>query len=193
MAIRFTLTRVLPSLLLFLGLLGAALALDLVLHLAGAVEVGRYLGIVGTALILASFLYSLRKRKLISVGQPKRLLRAHETLGWIGAVAVLVHGGIHFNAFLPWAALVALLVVVASGLTGKFLLGEARELLAARVAELGAAGKQPREIEAELLAHGLLVEAMQRWRKVHMPLTMIFTGLALVHVVATLVFWRWAP
>jgi hypothetical protein len=32
---------------------------------------------------------------------------------------------------------------------------------------------------------------MQQWRKVHLPLTLVFAGLVLVHVVATLRFWRW--
>lgn len=193
MAIRFTLTKVLPSALVFGGLLAAALAVDLALHLAGAVWLGRYLGLVGTALLLASFAYSLRKRKLISIGQPRRLLQAHELLGWVGTVAVLVHGGVHFNAFLPWAALAALVVVVASGLTGRYLLDDARASLASRAAELEAAGRTAPEIEAELLAHAVLVEAMKRWRKVHMPITMVFAGLALVHVAVTLVFWRWTP
>ncbi len=193
MAVRFTLTRIVPSALVFAALLGAGLALDLVLHLAGAVQVGRWLGIAGAFLILVSFAYSLRKRRLIAFGQPKRLLQAHEVLGWTGAVAVLVHGGVHFNAFLPWCALAALVAVVASGLTGKFLLGEARERMKARRAELGAAGVPPQQVEDELLGQSLLVEAMQRWRKVHMPLTMVFVGLALVHVATTLVFWRWAP
>jgi hypothetical protein len=193
MAIRFTLTRIVPSILIFAALLGAGLAIDLALHLAGAVQVGRWLGIAGTLLILVSFAYSLRKRKLITAGAPKRLLQLHEALGWLGAVAVLVHGGVHFNALLPWCALAALLVVVASGLTGKFLLEEAKARVKARRAELEEAGAGAKEVEAELLGQSLLVETMQRWRKVHMPVTMVFTGLALVHVAATLVFWRWAP
>lgn len=193
MALRFTLTRIVPSILVFAALLAAGLALDLVLHLAGVVQVGRWLGVAGTLLIAASFAYSLRKRKLIRVGAPRRLLQLHEALGWIGAVAVLVHGGVHFNALLPWCALAALLVVVASGLTGKFLLEEAKDRVKARRAELQLAGASAKEVEAELLGQSLLVETMQRWRKVHMPVTMVFAGLALVHVAATLVFWRWSP
>jgi hypothetical protein len=191
-ALRFTITRILPSLLVFVGLLAAALVTDLALHLAGALAVGRYLGLVGATLILASFGYSLRKRRVISVGQPKRLLQAHEVMGWLGTVAVLIHGGVHFNAWLPWLALGSLLVVVASGLTGKYLLAQARESLARRERELAAAGRTRREADADLLAHALLVAAMQRWRKVHMPLTMIFAALASIHVVASLLFWRWS-
>jgi hypothetical protein len=46
--------------------------------------IGRYLGIPGTALILLSLRYSLRKRKLITTGNPVRLLRAHEWMAWCG-------------------------------------------------------------------------------------------------------------
>ncbi len=51
------------------------------------------LGIPGTLLILFSFLYSMRKRKLIQVGRPKTLLRLHEVLTWAGALMILVHAG----------------------------------------------------------------------------------------------------
>lgn len=191
MALRFTVTRILPSVALFLALIGGALLGDLVLHRAGLAWVGRWGGPAGSALILASFLYSARKRKLLSVGSPKGLLRAHELLGWLGALLVLVHGGIHFNALVPWLALAAMVVVVASGLTGRFLLEDARGRLRERADELKAAGLSPAEVERELLGVSLLHDTMKQWRKVHLPLTMVFAGLAIVHVVATLLLWGW--
>jgi hypothetical protein len=45
-----------------------------------------------TGLIVFSFAYSLRKRGLIKVGSPHRLLRTHEALASIGALAILVYG-----------------------------------------------------------------------------------------------------
>ncbi|MHB8798134.1 MAG: hypothetical protein ACYDBY_06680 [Thermoanaerobaculia bacterium] len=191
MALRFAVTRILPSLALFLALLAGAVLADLLLHGLGLAWVGRYGGPAGSALLAASFLYSARKRKLLTVGSPKALLRAHELLGWTGALLVLVHGGIHFNALVPWLALAAMVVVVGSGLTGRFLLEDARASLRGRAAELKEAGLSPAEVEQELLGVSLLVDTMKRWRSVHLPLTMVFAGLALVHVVATLLFWRW--
>ena len=191
MALRFTLTRILPSAAVFLALIAGALLADLLLHLAKLAWVGRYGGIVGAALLVVSFLYSMRKRKWIAFGSPKGLLRAHEALGWTGALVVLVHGGIHFNALVPWLALVAMVVVVASGLTGKFLLEDARASLKVREGEIREAGLAAAEIEKELLSHALLVGTMKQWRKVHLPLTMVFLALALLHVSATLLFWRW--
>ena len=112
-------------------------------------------------------------------------------LGWTGAVMVLVHGGVHFNALLPWAALLAMVIVVASGLTGKFLLEDARQRLAEKTRTLRESGAAAADIERGLLGQALLVDTMKQWRRVHLPLTMVFVGLATVHVIATLVLWRW--
>ncbi len=180
-----------PSLLLFLGLLGCAVLVDYALHLLKLAWVGRYCGIAGSALLLVSFLYSLRKRKLLLAGSPKGLLKVHETLGWVGALVLLVHGGIHFYALIPWLAMLAMLIVVASGLTGRFLLEEARATLREREEDLRRAGLPPDEIEKELLGQSLLVDTMKQWRRVHMPLTMVFLALSFLHVTVTMLFWKW--
>jgi hypothetical protein len=122
---------VLPFALMLLALLGAALAVDAGLHLAGLVWIGRYLGIPGVLLILASSGYSLRKHKVISSGKPVTLLRLHERLAWVGSLLILVHAGIHFNAILGWLAVWAMLITVGSGLTGKFLLARSRRRMEA--------------------------------------------------------------
>ena len=62
--------EVLPFYLSLLALAGAALLCDAALHLLNAVWIGRWLGIPGTLMIIGSLGYSLRKRKLIRVGQP---------------------------------------------------------------------------------------------------------------------------
>src|SRR3990167_1035481 len=94
---------------LLVGLLAVVtLAGDYLLHRLNLVWVGRYLGIPGTLLIIASLIYSLRKRKYIKTGNPKKLLTLHEFGTWIGASLVLIHAGIHFNAILPWLATVAM-------------------------------------------------------------------------------------
>ena len=98
--------------------------------------------------------------------------------------------GLGLSAFVV-LALLAMLIVVASGLTGKYLLQEARESLRERATGLREAGLQPAEVERELLTHSLLVDTMKNWRRVHMPLTMVFAGLAAIHIVATLLLWRW--
>ena len=107
--------EVLPFYLSLAALAGAALLIDAVLHVLGAVWIGRYLGIFGVLLILSSFGYSLRKRKLIDVGKPVTLLRLHERMAWGGSLLILVHAGVHFNAILAWLAVIAMLITVAVG------------------------------------------------------------------------------
>ncbi len=183
--------QVLPSLFWYGLLIASALGVDFLLHRIGWVWVGRYLGILGTFLILVSFLYSLRKRKIIRRGSPKFLLDLHEVLCWAGALMILVHAGVHFNALLPWAAVMLMLVAVASGFTGKHLLKEARERVRTKQAVLSTAGLEGDALESKLLLDSLTVDLMKNWRSVHMPITTLFGTLALLHILSILVFWSW--
>jgi len=177
---------------LYLGLLLAATLLaDAALHLVDAVWIGRYLGIPGTLLIIASFAYSMRKRKLISAGKPATLLRWHEGLAWAGSLLVLVHAGIHFNAILGWLAIGAMLINVASGLTGKFLLERSRRRLDEARQQLRAQGLTPAEMAERSYWDSLTFDAVKQWRAVHFPITLAFGVLALAHIVAVLLFWDW--
>jgi hypothetical protein len=183
--------KILPSLLLYAGLITISMLIDYILHISNMFWVGRYLGPFGTALLLISMIYSLRKRKIIKSGTPKKLLSFHEFLGWVGAIILLVHGGIHFNAIIPWVAIFAMLVVVASGLTGKFLLSDVKQDLKEKIADMKQKELSQEEIDKEVLFQSLVVDKMQKWRKIHMPLNMIFMALALIHIVGTLLLWSW--
>jgi hypothetical protein len=90
--------EVLPFAAWLLALALAALLVDAVLHYFDQVWVGRWLGIPGVALILASLHYSLRKRKIVTRGNPVTLLRRHEVMAWAGSLLVLVHAGMDFGA-----------------------------------------------------------------------------------------------
>lgn len=183
--------KVIPFYLSLLLLGAAALALDALLHWLDAAWIGRYLGIPGVLLILASFGYSLRKRKLISAGNPASLLRWHERLAWAGSLLILVHAGIHFNALLPWLAVWAMLINVASGLTGKFLLARARQDLEITRAKLRTQGLSPEAIEEQTHWDSLTVGIVKQWRVVHRPITLAFAVLSLAHIVAVFLFWGW--
>jgi hypothetical protein len=183
--------EVLPFGLALLALGAAALLCDAALHLLDAVWVGRWLGIPGTLLIVASFGYSLRKRKLIRSGQPAQLLRLHETMAWAGSLLVLVHAGIHFNAILGWLAVWAMLINVASGLTGKFLLGRARRRLEAARQTMRLQGLSAEQLADRTYWDSLTFDTVKQWRSVHLPVTLAFGVLALAHIVAVLLFWGW--
>jgi hypothetical protein len=183
--------EVLPFAVSLLALAGAALAIDAALHLSGLVWIGRWLGIPGLVLILSSFAYSLRKRKITTTGKPADLLRRHERMAWAGSLLVLVHAGVHFNAWLAWGALVAMLINVASGLTGKYLLARARLRLQAARDRLAGAGVTPEVIEEKLYRDSLTYDRVKQWRTVHVPITLAFAVLAVAHLIATGLFWDW--
>jgi cytochrome b561 len=183
--------EVLPFYLSLLALAAAALLCDAALHLLGAVWIGRWLGIPGTLLILVSLGYSLRKRKLIRSGQPVTLLRWHEYLAWAGSLLVLVHAGIHFNSILAWLATAAMIINVASGLTGKFLLDRSRRRMdeaRQRMRDQGLTAEQQSE---RSYWDSLTFDVVKQWRAVHFPITLAFAVLVLAHIVAECLFWSW--
>lgn len=181
----------LPFLGMFVAFSAATLVGDALLHLAGLAWIGRYLGIPGTLLIGVSMIYSLRKRHVIHCGNPVRLLRWHQYLAWAGAWLVLLHAGIHFRALLPWLAVGVMLVNVASGLVGRFLVERGRRHLAERRRELEATGLSPDEVDARVHGDVLLLRAFRQWHEVHVPIALAFGGLGIVHILATFLFWGW--
>ena len=177
---------------LVLGLLAAAtFAGDYVLHRFNLVWIGRYLGISGTLLIIGSLVYSLRKRKMILSGTPKTMLKIHEFSAWLGSLMVLIHAGIHFNAILPWLATVAMAVNVVSGMVGKLLLERARRHMQAQREHFQLRGLSKTDVEQSLFWDAVTVGAMTQWRKVHIPIFIVFAVLALGHIFSIFLFWGW--
>lgn len=164
------------------------IGIDYLLHYYQLPAVGRYLGYVGTFLIVLSFTYSLRKRNIIASGSPKKLLRMHEYLAWVGSVFVLVHAGIHFNAILPWLAVVMLLINVASGLVGKFLLRRSLESLRASRQALTDTGMTKEAVDKELFLDSIVVDAMDQWRTIHLPIAFLFGLFSLLHIITIFMF-----
>ncbi len=183
--------RIIPFIGSILLLFLATIALDYSLHLLNLVWVGRYLGIVGTVLILFSFLYSLRKRRVIRFGSPKIFLRLHEYLTWIGSLMILVHAGIHGNAVLPWMAVVAMLIVVISGHLGRYILSQVRQDLKVAEREMFKQGFSAEEIDRKLFFDALIVKTMENWRAVHLPFVALFATLAILHIIIIILFWNW--
>ena len=183
--------EVLPFYLALGALTVVTVLCDALLHYFNLVWIGRYLGISGVLLILGSFGYSLRKRKLISSGKPVQLLRWHEGMAWAGSLLVLVHAGIHFNAILGWLAVLAMLVNVASGLTGKFLLDRSRRRLEEARQRMRQQGLSAAELEDSTYWDSLTFDAVKQWRAVHFPITLAFGVFSLAHIVAVFLFWGW--
>jgi hypothetical protein len=177
---------------LLLGLLAAAAwSGDYLLHRLNLVWVGRYLGILGTLLIIGSFYYSLRKRKIVTSGNPVTLLRVHEYSAWLGSLMILIHAGVHFNAILPWLATVAMSVNVVSGLVGKMLLKRAKAHVQNQRDQFQLRGLSKPEVEQAVYWDAVAVFAMNQWRKVHIPIYIVFTVIALGHILSVFMFWGW--
>ena len=183
--------HVLPFSLLLGFLVLATLGGDYLLHRLDLVWVGRYLGIPGTLLIIGSLYYSLRKRKYVSAGNPKTLLKFHEFGTWLGSLMVLIHAGIHFNAILPWLATAAMGVNVVSGLVGKLLLSRSRQHVQEERMQFQLRGLSKPEVEKAVFWDAVALDAMAQWRRVHIPIFIVFAVLALGHIVSIFLFWGW--
>jgi len=183
--------EVLPFLAMFGSLILATAFTDALLHQFELVWIGRWLGIPGTILILLSFFYSMRKRKVISFGKPKTLLTLHETLTWMGTLLILVHAGIHIYTILPWLALIAMLINIISGMTGKFLLDRSRRFMAEKKDIYLQQGLSLQAIEKRLFWDATTFDLMKKWRAVHLPITLAFAVLGISHIVSIFLFWQW--
>ena len=183
--------EVTPFLVMFGALIISTMIIDALLHQFELVWIGRYLGIPGTILILLSFFYSMRKRKMISFGKPKNMLILHETLTWTGALMILVHAGIHIYAILPWLALIAMLINVISGMTGKYLLDRSRRFLAEKKTLYFQQGLSEEMIEKKLFWDATTYDLMKKWRLVHLPISLAFAVLGISHILSIFLFWEW--
>jgi len=115
----------------------------------------------------------------------------HEFTAWLGSLLVLIHAGIHFNAILPWLAIVAMGVNVISGLVGKILLDRSRRHVQVEREGFQVSGLSEIEVEQAIFWDAVAIDAMTKWRKVHIPIFMVFVVLALGHIFSIFLFWGW--
>ena len=104
---------------------------------------------------------------------------------------MLVHAGIHFNSILAWLATGAMLINVASGLTGKFLLDRSRRRLDEARQRMRAQGLTTEQQAERSYWDSLTFDTVKQWRSVHFPITLAFAVLALAHIVSAFLFWSW--
>jgi len=85
-------------------------------------ELGYWLGVAGGSLMLVLLIYPLRKRyrALAVLGPLKHWFRFHLAAGIAGPVIVLFHSTFRIGSFNAAIALASMLLVVASGLVGRF-------------------------------------------------------------------------
>jgi hypothetical protein len=99
---------------------------------------GYALGIVGASLMLLLLAYPLRKRigALRALGSVAVWFRLHMVLGLIGPTLVLFHSNFKFGSLNSNVAMIAMLIVAASGIVGRYLYGKIHLGLYGRKAEV---------------------------------------------------------
>ncbi len=183
--------RTIPLSVSYLLLIIAGITLDYILHIANLVWIGRYLGIAGTVFMALSFGYSARKKKLITKGALKFFLKFHCYTGWIGTLMILVHSGIHFNALLPWATTMLMLVVTASGHIGQYLIKKLKDEIKLKMTQPGVNATVDDQLEQQHYWDSLTVKTLEQWRRVHMPMVSLLIALTSLHILSILLFWNW--
>jgi len=182
--------KTLPLTASYLLLIFSAISLDYLLHVAHLAWVGRYMGFAGTALLVSSFSYSARKKKLVSNGTLKFFLSLHCKAGWIGTLMILIHSGIHFNALPPWAATALMLVVTGSGHVGQYLLKKVRDEVKMKMKQLGVE-KSDDDLDRQQYWDTLTLKTLEKWRAIHMPMVSTLMALTLIHILSITFFLNW--
>lgn len=154
----------------------------------GHTQSGHVVGWAGFACILLACVYPIKKRSRRTLGWPKRWFHVHMVFGVLGPLVILVHSGAHFHALVPVAAMLAMGVVVLSGIVGQLLHYLAFREMNDHRRELAAQGLSETDIEAQI--HSLVhqEEALRLWQCIHGPVTAIFVVLAMMHIAAALYF-----
>ncbi len=118
-------------------------------------DLGYGLGVVGGVLMLLLMLYPVRKymRAMRNAGHIKRWFWMHMICGIAGPWLILVHSTFSVGSLNAGVALYSMLIVVASGVVGRFLfvrvqqqLGGGQTRLEHRREQLGLAGSEARSI-----------------------------------------------
>ena len=102
-------------------------------------DFGFYLGVVGTTMMVVMLMYPLRKRVgfMQSWGNLKHWFRIHMILGIVGPTLVLFHSTFHIRSANAAVALFSMLIVVISGVIGRFVYTKIHYGLYGRRASLG--------------------------------------------------------
>ncbi len=107
-------------------------------HLTPENGTGYWLGIAGSAMMGVLLLYPLRKRMRIfrNLGKTASWFFWHMILGIVGPMLVLIHSNWKFASYNATVATIVTLVVVASGIIGRYLYTKVNMGLYGRKAEL---------------------------------------------------------
>jgi hypothetical protein len=176
-----------------LATLAAGLLIELLLSFKtgwqfGHTQSGHIMGWLGLAVILLIFGYSIKKRYGAKSGWPKGWFRVHQAAGIMGPLLIFVHAGPHFHALVPFFALIAMGIVMASGVIGVFVHRKAVSMLNTKRKELLSQELTQEEVQDKLFDLASDEETFRIWQTIHVPMVMIFVVLTLAHVGGALYF-----
>jgi hypothetical protein len=80
---------------------------------------------------------------------------------------------------------------VVSGLVGKILLKQSQIFVKTEREKFNAQGMSAGEIERSIYWDSVALNAMSQWRKVHIPISIVFAVLAIGHIFSIFLFWEW--
>ena len=145
---------------------------------------GHGIGVVGFVfMLMTETLYSLRKRSTSARwGSMSSWLRFHMFTGMVGPYMVLLHPAMRFRGLAGVVALLTL-VVVASGLIGRYIYTSVPRVLEGPVIEERPADRQHGR-------NGVTVtrRALATWRTIHVPLTLLLFLIASAHIVGAIYY-----
>ena len=83
-------------------------------------------------------------------------------------------------------------VNVISGLVGKLLLNRSRLYVQGKRDRYQLRGLSKPDVEQAVFWDAVTFDTMAKWRKVHIPIFIVFAVLALGHIVSVFLFWGWS-
>ena len=88
-------------------------------------------------------------------------------------------------------ALIAMVVNLISGMTGKYLLERSRHFMAEKKQGYLTQGLSEEAAEKKLFWDATTYDLMKKWRVVHLPITLAFAVLGITHILSIFLFWEW--
>ncbi|MDH5699028.1 MAG: hypothetical protein OEZ41_03600 [Nitrospirota bacterium] len=154
----------------------------------GHTQVAHLVGWTGLVFIGLTFVYPLKRWMYPNQVWSQRWFQVHMVFGIVGPLVVFVHAGVHFHAWVPIIALIAMVLVVMSGITGQALHYLAFRTLYERRHEVVVEGMTEEAIDAHLHDLALQEETLRWWKCLHGPLTWSFVSFTLLHIGGALFF-----
>jgi hypothetical protein len=165
----------------------AFLSLETVLDF-GHTQQGHIAGWIGLAVILLVFVYPVRKRVGRNRTWPRGWFQVHMLAGVVGPLLILLHSGAHLHALVAILAMVAMVIVMVSGIIGEAVHYLALRTLNEERRQLVQQGVSLEEAEARLQDMASREETFRMWQLIHAPMTLMFMVLVALHVIGTLYF-----